>query len=68
MKAVAVGARAIEGTIASQARTTGLRAPVGHPNVGATGTGFVKSRDDDDDDDEEPGVSAGPDGMGMDMF
>ena len=63
-----VVARAIEGTVASQARTTGLRAPVGHPNVGATETGFIKLRDGEDGE-EGPGggasASAGPDGMDM---
>lgn len=67
---VAVVARAIEGAIASQVRTTGLRAPVGHPNVGATETGFIKLRDDDEGEEEVPGTraSAGPDGVGTDMF
>ena len=64
-------ARAIEGTVASQARTTGLRAPVSNPNVGATETGSIKLRDDDDGK-EELGAGAcaraGPDGMSMDTF
>lgn len=69
-KLVAVVARAIEGAIVSQARTTGLRARVGHPNVGATETGFIKLRDDDEGEEEVPGTraSADPDGVGMDMF
>jgi len=63
-----VGARVNEGTIASQARTTGLRVPIGHENVGSAETGFIKLRDDGDDDEPGAGASAGTDGMSMEMF
>lgn len=60
----------MEGAIVSQARTTGLRAPVGHPNVGATEMGFIKLRNDDEGEEEVPGTraSADPDGVGTDVF